>query len=592
MDRPIILCGLGRIGRRVLDYLIAANLPVVIIDTVCKPDDPVLRGAQLIVGDCSRREVLESASLANARGVLILTNDDRLNVSTALMVRSLDKDVRIVLRMFNQNLLSRLGRAVNNVYALSTSLLTAPILAMTALTGQSLGAYRIDDSPQGLRQLVEHVVGPTSPLYQQHVAEIASLRDIAVVAHIAVNGEIQSLLGARPEAVLDAGDRVILHGSPRALVPLITAGGSANLELRWANWLYRAWRVGLRTALEMDRAVLICAVVLILVVVVSTVVFAVNVQDHSVPRALLRTVSIMATEAPLPNEELTDSPIVQVFVSALRLVGVVLLAVFTAIVTKYFLQAKFRGMLEIRRVPEAGHFVVCGLSAVGFRVVEELLRLKERVVVINDNPGGRFVTTARQLGAVVLIGDATVFELLRQANAGAARAVVPTTNNDMTNLEVSLLVRELNPDQRVVPLLNDRQFAQMLRDAIGVRLAVSEPTLAAPAFLAALYGDRVESVFFVGERLFALIHLLIDAEDAFLGEAIEPFAETYRLIPIALMRKGEGNTTRHLTGGQLQLGDHLVGIVGLEDLELLFRRQPPNPASTIPPDAGSESLMK
>src|SRR5688572_18497322 len=105
MDRPIVLCGLGRIGRRVLEYLVAAGLPVVVIDTRCQPDDPVLRGARLVAGDCSRRDVLEAAGVRQARGVLILTNDDRLNVSTALMVRSLDSDVRIVLRMFNQNLL-------------------------------------------------------------------------------------------------------------------------------------------------------------------------------------------------------------------------------------------------------------------------------------------------------------------------------------------------------------------------------------------------------------------------------------------------------------------------------------------------------
>src|SRR5688572_14243533 len=109
MDRPIVLCGLGRMGHRVLDYLLAANLPVVVIDTACKPDDPLLRGARLVVGDCGSPEVLESAGVSHARGVLILTKDDLLNVSTALMVRELNPDVRIVLRMFNQNLLGRLG---------------------------------------------------------------------------------------------------------------------------------------------------------------------------------------------------------------------------------------------------------------------------------------------------------------------------------------------------------------------------------------------------------------------------------------------------------------------------------------------------
>ncbi len=68
--------------------------------------------------------------------MLIITGDDLINVAATLMVRSLNSEVRIVLRMFNQNLIGRLGQTVRNVHALSTSLLTAPILAMAALTGQ------------------------------------------------------------------------------------------------------------------------------------------------------------------------------------------------------------------------------------------------------------------------------------------------------------------------------------------------------------------------------------------------------------------------------------------------------------------------
>jgi Trk K+ transport system NAD-binding subunit len=191
-------------------------------------------------------------------------------------------------------------------------------------------------------------------------------------------------------------------------------------------------------------------------------------------------------------------------------------------------------------------------------VVEELIRLKEPVVVIDSDPASRFVTTVRRMGAAVLIGDTTVIEVLRQANAARARAVVPATHNDMTNLEVALLVRELNPDQRVVPLLNDPQFAQMLRDAAGVRLAVSEPALAAPAFLAGLFGDRVETVFFVRGRLLAVIDLVVGEEDPLVG----------------LIRKDGASPPRPLLNGRLHAGDRLVAVTALGDLERLLRRQP------------------
>jgi voltage-gated potassium channel Kch len=110
MNTPIILCGLGRIGAKVLEFLRTAGLTVVVIDTRCTEDDPRLAGVRVIRGDCRRPEILAQAGLDTARGVLILTSDDLVNVSTALTIRHLYPDVRIVLRMFNQNLISRLGQ--------------------------------------------------------------------------------------------------------------------------------------------------------------------------------------------------------------------------------------------------------------------------------------------------------------------------------------------------------------------------------------------------------------------------------------------------------------------------------------------------
>src|SRR5437763_9334829 len=98
MDRPIVLCGLGRMGARVLEYLRAAGMPTVVVDNTCPADDPRLQGVRLVAGDCRRREVLERAGVASARGVLVLTSDDLLNITTALTIRSLNPEVRIVLR--------------------------------------------------------------------------------------------------------------------------------------------------------------------------------------------------------------------------------------------------------------------------------------------------------------------------------------------------------------------------------------------------------------------------------------------------------------------------------------------------------------
>src|SRR5689334_3619056 len=213
-QQPVILCGLGRVGGRVLEYLQAAGIPVVVIDDRCAPNDPRLGPARLLPGDCRRREVLAEAGVVGARGVLILTSDDLVNISTALMVRSLDADVRVVLRMFNQNLIARLGKAVHNVYALSTSILTAPLLALTALTGQALGAFRLDGWPQGRRQVAEVTVGPGSPLLGRTVAEVTSPHEALVLAHLPADAPARFFLDVVPEARLGAGDRLVVCGEP------------------------------------------------------------------------------------------------------------------------------------------------------------------------------------------------------------------------------------------------------------------------------------------------------------------------------------------------------------------------------------------
>ena len=51
MDQPVIMCGLGRLGRRVLEYLRAAGMSVVVVDRKIDPADPNLQGLRVMTGD-------------------------------------------------------------------------------------------------------------------------------------------------------------------------------------------------------------------------------------------------------------------------------------------------------------------------------------------------------------------------------------------------------------------------------------------------------------------------------------------------------------------------------------------------------------
>lgn len=534
------------------------------------PDDPRLKGVPFIKGDCRRPELLERAGLSTARGVVIVTSDDLVNVSTALLVRQLNPDVRVVLRMFNQNLIPRFGAAVRNMVALSVSALTAPLIALTALTGDALGAFKLEDAPQ---QVAELLVTADSPLIGKKLSAIASSYKLLIFAHKTADQPMTLWHTTPGDIVVAAGDTIVACGSPENLAPLTDSDRDDLLgNVLWAGWIRRQFRTVRRSLLSIDLSVKLASLGLFLILFLSTLVFRFGV-GLGWAEGIYRTVSIVATGGDLHGENRDGW--VKVFLSILKVAGAALLAVFTAIITQYLIRARLGGALEMRKIPDSGHIVVIGLGNVGYRCVEELVKLGHSVVAIesvNDNP---FAATVRRMGVPVIVGDATIPEVLRQARANTARSVIASTESELVNLEVALLVREENPSQRVVVRLNDPAFADTVRSAANIKHAVSVPSLAAPAFVAALFGDRVQTLVTVGERTVAIVEILVQPNDPCLNEQTLVSAMIdYRFLPIGLSGRAAFATDGVPKNVRLREGDHLTVAIDVPDMEKLLRRTP------------------
>src|SRR5580700_2335958 len=200
MDQYFILCGLGKVGVRVLEHLRAAGTRVVVVNTADRAHDPALKDATLIVGDCRLPETLQKAGIDCATGVLILTSDDLVNLSATLMVRHVNPSVRVVVRLFNPNLITRLGSAVDNVFALSTSALAGPLLALIARTGEALGSFKLEDGRRA--QVAELTVAAGAPLVGRDLAELMRAHQAVVVAYRPAGGVNRFLH--------NVGDKVVL----------------------------------------------------------------------------------------------------------------------------------------------------------------------------------------------------------------------------------------------------------------------------------------------------------------------------------------------------------------------------------------------
>jgi Trk K+ transport system NAD-binding subunit len=567
MERPVVVCGLGRVGWRVLASLRAAELPAVVIDINTSPDDSRLAGVTAFKGDCRRPELLEQAGVKGARAVVIVTSDDLVNISTALLVRKLNPTARVVVRMFNQNLIERFTGAVKNTIALSVSALIAPMLALTAVTGDALGAFKLDD---GARQISELTATEGSELVGLKVSDLAREHSLVPLAHIPAIGAPKLLRGVDADATLAVGDRLVVCGPPQALRKLLEQlRGDLLPGVQWAGALRRWLRTARRTLLEVDLAVKIITPVLFVTLLASTLIFRFGIGSEW-GDGLYQTVSIIATGGELHGDDKPEW--VKVFLSVLKLAGAALVAGFTAILTNYLIRARLGGALEMRRVPDSGHVVICGLGNIGYRLVLELTAMGERVVAIDKAADGPFLNIVRGKGVPTFVGDATVPEVLRQANAETAKVVIAATSSELANIEIALLVREKNPKQRVIVRLSDPQFAEAVRESADIRNAISVPALAAPAFAAAIYGDRVQTLVTVAGHTLVIIDLVVnDAEDYLNGRSLRAFALDYVLLPLALA----GHDLSALRGYRLKVGDKLTVVAELAAFERLLRFEKP-----------------
>ena len=113
----------------------------------------------------------------------------------------------------------------------------------------------------------------------------------------------------------------------------------------------------------------------------------------------------------------------------------------------------FREQFQLFRLRFArGHAVVCGLGRKGMRIARDLHARGQRVVVVERDEGNDHIARCRNLGIIVLAGDATHRETLRQARVHRAACVIAVCGDDGANAEVAVHARELARERIGSPL--------------------------------------------------------------------------------------------------------------------------------------------
>jgi Trk K+ transport system NAD-binding subunit len=160
MRGHVVLVGLGSVGMKVLEGLLAAGAEVVVIERM--ESNPYLTEARalqapIVLGDATLARTLDSVNLSEAAAVAILTSDDLTNIETGLAIRDhLGErwvDVPVVLRVFDRQLGHRLESSFGFRHVWSTSAIAAPWFVGGALGLDVLFTFYVGNHPFLLARL-------------------------------------------------------------------------------------------------------------------------------------------------------------------------------------------------------------------------------------------------------------------------------------------------------------------------------------------------------------------------------------------------------------------------------------------------------
>ncbi len=538
----MILCGLHSLGIRIAEQLHLSGSPAVAVAEDAARAASLLDrwGIACVVGSGRRPHVLHEAGIGGAAALICVEEDALVALETVLVARDLRPDLRMVVQMANAGVGHALTGLIGPRSVLDTAALAAPSIVEAcrrqAAKELSLGGERF--------AVVDHPV-PASGTLRDLIG------DLAPVAVVDQAGAVE--LSPGRDTTVSAGDTVTVIGAPddfaRAGVPLEqppTPAGAAHARPRWLGF---PRRVALSAWSLADRPLRWTLLVFVAVLVVSTVVLRLSYLDGgprlSVLTAAFYTVETVATIGFGSGTQIHDPAWLEVFLTALIIIGVAFVTSVFALVTNLLFSRQMVHALGRQRVTHMrDHVVVIGFGAVGVLVARALVAAGEAPVVIERDDANRHLAQGRALGLPIVIGDGTLAETLDAANVTDASAVAVLTSNDLTNIETGLAVRDhLGPDRLDVPVVMrifDRSLARGIERSFAFRNVRSTSALAAPWFVGAALGLDVLSTFYVRQELLLVARLTVAPSGGLAGVAMQDLPDKTRVVALGRAAKAAG----------------------------------------------------
>ena len=154
------------------------------------------------------------------------------------------------------------------------------------------------------------------------------------------------------------------------------------------------------------------------------------------------------------------------------------------------------------------HVVICGYGLSGSFAVRELLESGfDAASIVVIDPQQEALEAATLLGVAGLLGDPSREDLLQQAQVRIAKAVIIAVADDATAILLTLTVRSVAPETKIVVRIQEQTYQRQLRQA-GANVIVSSARIGGLLLADAVDSDYI--VPFVSDLLSARgrVHLL------------------------------------------------------------------------------------
>jgi voltage-gated potassium channel len=321
------------------------------------------------------------------------------------------------------------------------------------------------------------------------------------------------------------------------------------------------------TLYELPPNLIRAAVLLLVLPVIGTAGYMI-LEGWPFLDALYMTVIVLTTIGFQEVRELDDSG--RIFTIILSIVGVGAILYALLAVFQFLIEGEFGTILGSQRMKGQidalrDHYVLCGFGRVGEEIAREFFARDIPFVVVETTPEA--IERCERRGYLLLVGDATSDEVLRQAGIDRARCLLAASDSDAANTFITLSAKAMHPDLFVVArAAYPESQPRMLRAGAnrvfspyviaGRQMAISALQPMVVEFIDALATGEI------GEAVLAEIEVTDDSGLA--GQKIEEILRHSKTIVVMGVRK---------RGGEITVGPPLDSLVEVGDRVILMGKE-------------------